>query len=147
MNLSTLDISSDESSRHSSLLSRQSLASSRSSQHSADGALPGIVIPTSDGGSSTGGGGLQVASDHGSSAHHERMQKLLDDDGEAYNFDPGFFFDASGEMFSEAKGEGSVARQLPVVRRAASESSVGEQVRRELAQAAGPIPAEPVSLR
>ena len=145
LDVSALDISSTESSRHSSLLSRQSLASSHSSHHSADGSLSGIIIPSSGGGSMIDLGGGQISSDHGSSLQQERMRRLLDDDGEAYNFDPGFSFDESGNLINDEPPEGQADVQVPNSPRAVHESSVDRQLRLETERAIDSHVSETVS--
>ena len=101
IDFSALDMSSASSSRKSSILSRQSLASSRSSQQGADISMPELLIPSPSAGSLGEIGGFQLPSERSTTIQqHERLGRLLDDD-EAFNFDPGFTVDADGNLIEE----------------------------------------------
>lgn len=96
IDLHALEMSTTESSRRSSLLSPHTARSSLSSQ--PEGSMTGLIIPSSSGG---GGdiGGFQLPSEQGSSIQRQqRINRLLEDDGEAFGIDPGFSIDADGNM-------------------------------------------------
>ncbi|KAL9100473.1 MAG: hypothetical protein Q9163_004163 [Psora crenata] len=127
IDLSTLDISTENTSRWSSVLSPHSRRSSRSSEQDADGSILGINIPTSDTGGFGGLGGFPIASEHASSAQrNERLGRLLEDEGEAFDVDPGFSIDAEGNVIEEPVAG---SRIRPTVGRVPSESGTGAPVR------------------
>ncbi|KAG8528697.1 uncharacterized protein KY384_006384 [Bacidia gigantensis] len=121
LDLSVLDFSTDRSPHPSSILSAHS---HRSSQTSGEGSVQGLILPSSGSG---GAGGFQLPSEHGSSVQrNERLARLLDDDGDAFNIDPGFSIDAEGNVVEEPFG-GSVIETGPV--RARSDAAARGQVR------------------
>ena len=125
-------MSTSESSRRSSVLSAQSQPSSHSSHHSENASFPGLIIPSSGGGSIGDIGGFQLPSEQPSSVQgNERLGRLLEDDGEAFNFDPGFSFDAEGNLIEEPLPQS--VEQAPEVR-AASESATSRQVRQAVSE-------------
>ena len=137
IDLSALDISTDDSSRRSSLLSPHSQRSSLSSQQGADESMLGLVIPTSDSGGAMDIGGFQVPSERATSAQRdERIGRLLEDDGEALDIDPGFSIDAEGNVIEEPIG-GSAAR--PRTMRLGSDSAASARVRREQEEGMQPV--------
>ena len=128
--LSAFDISTDSSSRWSSVLSPHSQRSSLSSQHDADGSMLGLIIPTSDTGGAGELGGFQLPSEHASSAlRNERFERLLEDDGEALDIDPGFSIDAQGNFIEDPIAGSDVG---PGPLRLGSDSAASPHVRQEL---------------
>ncbi|KAL9639966.1 MAG: hypothetical protein Q9164_000595 [Protoblastenia rupestris] len=128
--LSAFDISTDSSSRWSRVLSPHSQRSSLSSQHDADGSMLGLIIPTSDTGGAGELGGFQLPSEHASSAlRNERFERLLEDDGEALDIDPGFSIDAQGNFIEEPIAGSDVG---PGPLRLGSDSAASAHARREL---------------
>ena len=100
--LSGLDLSGDDSSRRSSILSPHSLRSSQSSHAEGDESMLGIIIPSSSAGGSGQIGGFILPDDNLSSVHRrERLGRLLDDEDEGFNIDPGFSIDADGNLIEE----------------------------------------------
>ena len=101
IDLSALDITTDGSSRSSSILSQHSQRSSLSSGHEPDDSMVGLIIPSSALGGSGGMGGFQVHSGVASSARGSLGLGRLLDDNEDFNIDPGFGFDEEGNMFED----------------------------------------------
>ena len=130
--LSALDFSTSDSSRRSSILSPHSHRTSLSSQQEGHGSVLGLNIPSSGSGGLGSLGGFQLPSEHASSAQrNERLERLLEDDGEAFNIDPGFSIDAEGNLIEEPI-RGSEAPQQPF--RLESDSEADARVRQGLEQ-------------
>ena len=71
-------------------------------------------------------GGFQLPSEHGSSVQrNERLARLLEEDGDVFNINPGFTFDAEGNLIEEPIGD--VGEHASA--RARSEAAKSEQVR------------------
>ena len=88
IDLSSLDISTDGSSRRSSLLGPHSQRSSISSTHESGESMPELIIPSSgtgDGGSI--GGFVLPGDDRGSAQRQSRMGILAEEEG--FDLDPG----------------------------------------------------------
>ena len=130
--LSALDFSTDQSSHRSSILSPHSQRSSLSSQQAGDGSIPGLEIPSSGSGDLGGFGGFQIPSEHASSAQRrERIDRLLQDDGEAFDINPGFSIDAEGNLIEEPVRASEVREEFS---RLGSDSTTGGRVRQDLEQ-------------
>ncbi|MCJ1462950.1 hypothetical protein MMC07_001554 [Pseudocyphellaria aurata] len=98
IDLSALDVSTDESSRHSSVLSRHSQRSSQSSNKDGDESVLGLVIPSSDTGGGGEIGGYMVSNDDpGSIERRTEVGGFLDDE-DGFNLDPGFTVDEDGNL-------------------------------------------------
>ena len=101
IDLGALDLSTSESSRHSSILSPHSARTSLSSQPEGSDAMTGLIIPSPSGGAREIGG-FQLPSDPASSTQRQqRLDRLLEDDGEGFDFDPGFSIDADGNLVAQ----------------------------------------------
>ena len=102
IDVSTLDISTDESSRRSSILPANSQRSSLSSGHDLNDSMLGLVIPSS----ATGGGGdfgdFQLPSGFGSSARGSVVLRRLPDDDDAFNIDLSFSIDNEGHVIEDS---------------------------------------------
>ncbi len=104
--LSALDISTDASSRRSSILSPHSQRSSLSSHADGDESMLGLVIPTSDSVGAGDLGGFMLPEGNVSSAQRSaQLGRVLDDDDEGFNIDPGFTIDAEGNVIEERTAE------------------------------------------
>lgn len=102
IDLAALDISTDDSSRRSSILSPHSLLSSQSSHAGADESMLGLIIPTSDtGGAGDLGGFVLPEASFSSAQRRANFGRLLDDEDEGFNVDPGFTFDAEGNLIED----------------------------------------------
>ena len=102
IDLSALDISTEDSSRRSSILSPPSQRSSLSSHEEADESMLGLIIPTSDTGGAGDLGGFLVPAENVSSAQRsEQLGRFLIEEEEGFNFDPGFSIDADGNLIEE----------------------------------------------
>ena len=102
IDLSALDITTDDSSRLSSILSPRSQRSSLSSQEEADESRLGLIIPSSASGGAGDLGGFVLPSEHVSSARRStQLGRLLDDEDEGFNLDPGFTFDEEGNLIEQ----------------------------------------------
>ena len=111
LDLHALELSTTESSRRSSLLSPHTARSSLSSQ--PEGSMTGLIIPSSSGGNGDIGG-FQLPSEQGSSVQRQqRLNRLLEDDGEAFDIDPGFSIDADGNL---VEGPAAADERLPGAR-------------------------------
>lgn len=131
VNLSALDISTDNSSRHSSILSPHSQCSSLSSHAGADASLLGLVIPSSYSGGAGDLGGFILPDARLSSAQRSaRIGRLLDDDDEGFNNDPGFTIDADGNLIEERTPAPGAAPAGGM--RLGSDSAASGHVRQEL---------------
>ena len=96
IDLYALGISSDDSTRRSSILSPRSLQSSASSQQD-DGSALGLIIPSSDSGAGGPSGGFQLQSEGVSSAA-KHLQEANHLDNEDVIFNPGFSMDEDGNL-------------------------------------------------
>ena len=64
--------------------------------------MQGLVVPSSDSVGIGSVGGFQMPSEQGSSVQrNERLARLLEDDGDVFNIDPGFSIDAEGNLIEE----------------------------------------------
>lgn len=93
----------------------------------------GLVIPTSDSAGAGDLGGFMVAGGSFSSAQRSvQLRRVLDDDDEGFNFDPGFTIDAEGNVIEErTAGLGPGAAPSGAVR-LGSDSAASGRVRQEL---------------
>lgn len=131
IDLSALDLSTDDSSRRSSLLSPHSKRSSFSSQAEADESLLGLVIPSSYSGGAGDLGGFTLPGENVSSAQRNaRIGRLLDDEDEGFNVDPGFTIDADGNLVEERTPGPGTAPHGGM--RLGSDSAASARVRQEL---------------
>ena len=131
IDLSTLDISTDGSSRRSSILSPHSPLSSLTNHTEADDSMLGLVIPSSHSGAAGDLGGFILPAENLSSAgRNARIVRLLDDDDEGFIHDPGFTIDADGNLVEERiSGPGAApAGGLQI----GSDSAVSNRMRREI---------------
>lgn len=130
IDLSAFDISTD-SSRRSSILSPHSQRSSLSSHAEADESVLGLVIPSSYSGGAGDLGGFILPGENGSSAQRRaRIGRLLDDEDEGFNIDPGFTIDADGNLVEERTPGPSAAPAGGM--RLGSDSAASARVRQEL---------------
>ena len=131
IDLSALDISTDGSSRRSSILSPHSQRSSLSSHAEADESMLGLVIPSSYSGGAGDLGGFILPAERVSSAQRNaRIGRLLDDDDEGFSNDPGFTIDADGNLVEERTPGPGVAPAGGM--RLGSDSAASGRVRQEL---------------
>lgn len=99
LDLSVLNISTNESSLRSSLLSPYSKHSSVSAHQAGADSVLGLIIPTSDTGGVGDLGGFVLPQEHPSSDQRiARLGGLLEDEDEGFNLDPGFTVDADGNL-------------------------------------------------
>ena len=130
IDLSALDISSDGSSRYSSILSPHSLHSSLSSHQAQEESTISLIIPSSGGAGDFGG--FDVPSDHQASARpSSRLRNLLEDEEEGLTLDPGFTIDADGNVIVTGQDQPQVTAAAAGAR-IGSESAVSARVRQEL---------------
>ena len=131
IDLSALDLSTDVSSRRSSLLSLHSKRSSLSSQAEADESMLGLVIPSSYSGGAGDLGGFILPGENVSSAQRNAsIGRLLDDEDEGFNIDPGFTIDADGNLVEERTPGPGTAPHGGM--RLGSDSAASARVRQEL---------------
>lgn len=135
IDLSALDISTDESSRRSSILSPHSQRSSLSSHPDADESMLGLIIPSSASGGAGGLGGFILPGDNMSSTQRSaRLGRFLEDEDEdedeGFNLDPGFSIDADGNLIEECTPDPGAAPTGGV--RLGSDSAASGRVRQEL---------------
>ena len=135
IDLSALDISMDDSSRRSSLLSPPSQLSSVSSTHESDESMPGIIIPSSGtGGGGSIGGFILPGDDRSSAQRTSRMRSILGEEDEGFDLDPGFTFDEQGDIVFNDAGAlvqaESATRPGPI--RLGSDSAMSARVRQEI---------------
>lgn len=129
--LSALDISTDDSSRGSSILSPHSQRSSLSSHAEADESMLGLVIPSSYSEGAGDLGGFILPGENISSAQRNaRIGRLLDDEDGGFSIDPGFTIDADGNLVEERTPGSGAAPDGGL--RLASDSAVSARVRQEL---------------
>ena len=131
IDLSALDISTDGSSRRSSILSPHSQRSSLSSHAEPDESMFGLIIPSSYSGGAGDLGGFILPDERVSSAQRNaRIGRLLDDDDEDFHNDPGFIIDADGNLVEErTPGPGATPAGGM---RLGSDSAANDRVRKEL---------------
>ena len=101
IDLSTLDSTTDESSRLSSVLSPHSQRSSVSSGHEIDLSMLPLSIPSSAHGGSGGRGGFDLPSGLTGSVQGSAGFGQLVGDDEDFNIDLGFAFDQEGNLVEE----------------------------------------------
>lgn len=131
MDLSALGISTDDSSRRSSILSLLSQRSSLSSHAEADESMLGLVIPSSYSGDAGDQGGFILPGENVSSAQRSaRIGRLLDDEDEGFNIDPGFTIDADGNLVEDRTPRPGAAPAGGM--RLGSDSAASARVRQEL---------------
>lgn len=130
IDLSALDISTDGSSRRSSILSPHSQRTSLSSHAEADESMLGLVIPSSYSGGAEDGGFILPAERVSSAQRNARIGRLLDDDDEGFNNDPGFTIDADGNLVEERTPGPGAAPAAGM--RLGSDSAASGHVRQEL---------------
>ncbi|MCJ1260411.1 hypothetical protein MMC22_000272 [Lobaria immixta] len=134
IDLSALDVSTDESSRRSSILSASSQRSSLSSNKDGDESILGLVIPSSG----TGGGGdiegfMLPDDDRGSIRLGTEVEGFLDED-EGFSIDPGFTVDEDGNLIitgDQRSPQTQAAIRTPFMR-VRSGSAASGLVRQEL---------------
>lgn len=132
--MSALEISTDESSRRSSILAPHSQPSSQSSNKDGDESLLGLIIPTSDTGRAGEIGGFALPSDDRASIQRSaEMGGFMDDEEEGFNLDPGFTVDEDGNLIltGDQKPERQVTTDTPF-RRFRSDSAASGLVRQQL---------------
>lgn len=133
IDLSALDISTDESSRLSSILSPHSQRSSLSSHPDADESMLGLIIPSS---ASRGAGDLDgfilPGNNMSSAPRNASLGRFLEDEDEdeGFNLDPGFSIDADGNLIEERTPGPGAAPTGGV--RLGSDSATSGRVRQEL---------------
>ena len=131
IDLSALDISTNNSSYRSSILSPHTQRSSLSSHANADESMVGLIIPSSASGGTGDLGGFVLPSEHESSAQRSaRLGRLFEDEDEGFNLDPGFTIDADGNLIEEHTPGPGAAPTGGV--RLGSDPAASEQVRQEL---------------
>lgn len=134
LDLSALDLSTDESSRRSSILSPHSQRTSISSAQGSEESQLGLIIPSSSlGGGGDLGGFVLPGDDRSSAQRRTRMRSILDEDEGGFDLDPGFNFDADGNIVVTGEGTplpGSAARPSGV--RLGSDSAASARVRAEI---------------
>lgn len=91
----------------------------------------GLIIPTSDSGGAGDIGGFNLLGENVSSAQRsEQPARLLEEEDEGFNLDPGFTFDADGNLIEERTPGAGVAPTGPV--RLGSNSAASAYMRQEL---------------
>ena len=133
IDLSALDISTDESSRRSSLLSPHSLRSSISSTQQTDESVLGLVIPSSGTGGGGSIGGFVLPGDDRSSAQRtSRLRSILGEE-DVFDLEPGFTFDDEGDIvFDDAREQARLGSATRPVSRVGSDSAASARVRQEI---------------
>ena len=132
-----IDLSTDDSSRRSSILSPHSQRSSLSSHAEADESMLGLVIPSSYSGGAGDLGGFVLPGENVSSAQRSaRIDRLLNDEDEGFNIDPGFTIDADGNLIEERTPEPGAAPPGGI--RLGSDSAASARVRQELMEGQQP---------
>ena len=131
IDLSVLDILTDESSRLSSILSPESQRSSLSSQQAGNASIVGLVIPSSSSGIGEAPGGIDILDDNGSI--QPRLRGILDDE-EGFQENPGFVINPEGEIIETPiagpGGRQNVAGRVPSMIH--TDSAIRDRVRRDL---------------
>lgn len=127
-------MSTDESSRHSSVLSRHSQRSSQSSNKDGDESVLGLVIPSSDtGGGADIGGYMGSNDDPGSIQRSTEVGGFLDEE-DGFNLDPGFTVDEDGNLIitGDQRTPGTQAVTRTPFMRVGSDSAASGLVRQEI---------------
>ncbi|KAL8939200.1 MAG: hypothetical protein Q9216_003494 [Gyalolechia sp. 2 TL-2023] len=134
IDLAALDISTEVSSRRSSLLSPPSQRTSLSSQWASDESALSLVIPSSEGGGAGELGGFIVPSSEHASVQHIAGAGDLFAEEDDFNLDPGFMFDNDGNMINTGDDvpPTQTEQMLPAASRTRSDSGASAHVRREL---------------
>lgn len=135
IDLAALDITTDASSRWSSILSPHSQRTSLSSQQISEESALGLIIPSSDGGGAGEFGGFLVpSSDQASIRRSAGLGGLFGEAEDDFNLDPGFMFDNDGNMIDTGEDAAPVQAEpvLPLSGRIRSDSGASAQVRRGL---------------
>ncbi|KAL8723125.1 MAG: hypothetical protein Q9225_000529 [Loekoesia sp. 1 TL-2023] len=135
IDLAALDISTDASSRRTSILSPHSQRTSLSSQHTSDESALGLIIPSSEGGGAGDLGGFIVPSSEQASVRRSAgVNYLFGEAEDDFNLDPDFMFDNDGNMIDIGDDVPPVQAEqvLPAAGRIRSDSGASAQVRREL---------------
>jgi len=134
IDLSSLELSTDESSRRSSILSPHSQRTSISSAQGSQESSLGLIIPSSSIGGAGDLGGFVLPGDERSSAQRSaRMRSILGEDEGGFDLDPGFNFDEEGNIIVTGEGTpmpGSTARPSAV--RRGSDSAASARVRQDI---------------
>lgn len=93
----------------------------------------GLVIPASDSAGAGDLGGFMLAGGSVSSAQRSaQLGRVLDDDDEGFNFDPGFTIDSEGNLVEErTAGLGAGAAPSGALR-LGNDSAASDRVRQEL---------------
>lgn len=94
----------------------------------------GLIIPTSDSGDAGGDhGGFVIPSETLSLGQRStRLGRLLDDEDEGFNLDPGFTFDAEGNLIEERTTAPGIAPTEGV--RLGSESAASGRMHQEMSE-------------
>lgn len=134
IDLSSLELSTDESSRRSSILLPHSQRTSISSAQGSQESSLGLIIPSSSlGGAGDLGGFVLPGDDRSSAQRSARMRSILGEDEGGFDLDPGFNFDEDGNIVVTGEGTpmpGSTARPSGV--RLGSDSATSARVRQEV---------------
>ena len=143
LEISALDLSTDESSRRSSILSPPSQRTSISSVRESDEPTLGLIIPSSSiGGAADLGGFTLPGEDRSSAQRNAHMRSILGEDEGGFDLDPGFNFDADGNIVEtdERRPEPGTPTGAVGVR-LGSDSALSARVRQEIeaGMQAGPI--------
>ena len=133
IDLSALDIKTDESSRLSSILSPHSQRSSLSSGNEADTSMLPLVIPSSAHGGSGGRGGFELPSGLSGSVRGSAGFGRIVDEEEDFNIDLGFHVDDHGNVI-ETPVRSEQADQLDNLR-VRGTSAIGATMRENVAGA------------
>ncbi|KAI4176877.1 MAG: hypothetical protein LQ343_000734 [Gyalolechia ehrenbergii] len=135
IDLAALDISTDASSRRSSLLSPHSQRTSLSSQGASDESALGLIVPSSEGGDAGElGGFILPSSEHASVRRSAGAGDMFVGAEDDFNLDPGFMFDDDGNMINTGDDVPPTQTEqvLPAAGRIRGDSGASTQVRREL---------------
>ena len=132
LDLSALDLSTDESIRRSSILSLPSQRTSISSARGSDEAVFDLMIPSSSThGAAELGGFVLPSEDRSSAQRNAHMRSILGEDEGGFDLDPGFTFDADGNIIDEHRPAPGTPAQVPGVR-LGSDSALSARVRQEI---------------
>ena len=134
IDLSALDISTDESSRRSSLLSPHSQRSSISSTQQTDESVLGLVIPSSGtGGGGSIGGFFLPCDDRSSAQRTSSLSSILGEEEDVFDLEPGFTFDDEGDIvFDDVPGQAQPGSATRPISRLGSDSAASARVRQEI---------------
>lgn len=134
IDISALDLSTDESSRRSSILSPLSQRSSLSSNKDRDESVLGLIIPSSDTGGGGNIGGYMLPDDDDDTIRRSTEVGGFLDKEEGFNLDPGFTVDEDGNLI--ITGDQKTPQTQTVARtpfmRVRSDSAASGLVRQEL---------------